>query len=63
MRADIGVIDLEKHSLVAVVEVGELSRPDKCQEWEAALQSVKVIHIRKADVEMSRFTILAEASV
>lgn len=54
-RADLSVIDRYNQSLVAVVEVGQLSNDSKLEEWEAQLPGVRIIHIRKADVESSRF--------
>ena len=54
-RADLAVIDPMNDTLVAVVEVGDLSSIDKCEVWEQHLPGVRVIWIPKSDLETSRF--------
>lgn len=57
-RADLSVIDVIEKKLVAVVEVGQLTQPDKCELWQRLLPDVRVIWIKKAELEPNRFALV-----
>lgn len=50
-RADLAVIDRYSRKLAAIVEVGDLSNDNKCQDFEALLPYVRVLWLTKAELE------------